>query len=180
MTASFLPAHLAIYRSAFVIHRVKMASTQTIKLGNISVTVSVETATPQTRVEGLAPAPTAEPVSNEELLFNRVAERLKFSLKQTILVNPSFKHYLSVHLKGSNTGLVEDMERYMSHYPRTFAEGAYGVQARRALFRSAMKKNGLSFEEDIFQAYLDHTKTTERKPKENRYRRMDSFIKSLQ
>jgi hypothetical protein len=134
-----------------------------------------------------APTPATEPASNEELLFNRVAERLKFFLKQTVLVNPSFKHYKEQHAgcwckryRGQKpTAGVEDMERYMSHYYHNFGEGAYEIQEKRTLFRTVMKKNGLSYEEDIFQSYMDSTKTTERKPKENRYQRMDAFIKSL-
>jgi hypothetical protein len=177
-----------------------MASVQTIKLGNISVTVSVETSptsecptTPKKASQPLetpmAPVKAPAPISNEELLFNRVAERLRISLK--LLPGsykcPSYKDYKANHGTcwckrygaQNQRGGVEDMEKYLSHFGSYFADGAWEIHEKRELFRTVMRKNGFSFEEDIFQSYLDSTKTTEKKPRENRYMRMDAFIKSL-
>jgi hypothetical protein len=177
-----------------------MASVQTIKLGNISVTVSVETApssaypTTPTRVSPIlvtpmAPVKAPQPLSSEELLFNRVAQRLRVSLTPIpgYYSIPSYKDYNDKHGScwckryGSHkfSGVVYDIEMYLSHFRLYFAEGAYEIQEKRELFRTVMKNNSKDFDEDIFQVYLEYAKTTPRKYGDNRYKRMDSFIKSL-
>ena len=167
------------------------ASTQTIKIGNLSVTISLETTTTPTTTTP-APAPTQVIPPVDELLFNTVAKRMGVPLNMHIrpawackhrvtqgvtITYEKFREFLKYHSEKLSTCSIEEyLTNEMHKLDFELDNLDYDMNDRRQLLRKIVKKRNIIFTEDMFTIYLEWTKTYIPITKQSRAKRMGVFL----